>query len=404
MRQKTLWFAVLVAALGYFVDVYDIILFSNVRVASLRDLGLGEEEITSVGLSLINIQLVGMLLGGIAFGILGDKRGRLSILFGSIFLYSSATFANAFVTNIETYAILRFIAGFGLAGELGGGITLVNELMSKEKRGLGTMIIATFGIFGGIASGLVSHFMTWQSAYILGGIGGFVLLILRISVKESPLFTQIKQQSHVKKGNPFLILKSPTLRNQYLKCLLVGSPFWVFVGLFMAFAPEVGKGLHVIDPIATGLAFLFFNVGLGLGDISSSLLSQLIKSRRKAVMCFLSLSCVCVVTFLSLNEPSANLFYFFCAALGFSSGHWAVFLMMATEQFGTNVRTTVSASLPNFVRAMAIPFSAILVILKPYVGILGGLGIISLTSLVLALIGVYFLNETFAKSLDFVEQ
>lgn len=404
MRQKTLWFAIFVAALGYFVDVYDIILFSNVRVSSLRSLGLAEEELTEVGLWLINIQLIGMLLGGIAFGMLGDKRGRLSILFGSIFLYSSATLANAFVSNIETYALLRFIAGFGLAGELGGGITLVNELMAKEKRGLGTMVIATFGILGGIASGLVSYFMSWQSAYILGGIGGFVLLILRVSVKESPLFIEIKEQEHIKRGSPLLILRNPSLRNQYLKCLLIGAPFWVFVGLFMAFAPEVGRALNVIDPVATGLAFLFFNVGLGLGDITSSLLSQWLQSRRKAVMIFLSLSCFCTLVFLTLNEPSSNIFYVYCALLGFSSGHWAVFLMMATEQFGTNVRTTVTASLPNFVRAMAIPFSALLVLLKPHVGILGGLGIIALMSLVLALISTYLLQETFAKSLDFVEQ
>ncbi|MGE3319587.1 MAG: MFS transporter [Candidatus Berkiella sp.] len=404
MRQKTLWFAVLVSALGYFVDVYDIILFSNVRIPSLRSLGLSEDEITSVGLQLINMQLIGMLLGGLTFGMLGDKRGRLSVLFGSIFLYSSATLANAFVTNVEQYAILRFIAGFGLAGELGGGLTLVNELMSKEKRGLGTMIIAVSGMCGGICGGLVSHFMTWKTAYIVGGLGGYLLLLLRVSVKESPLFVSMKQQGHIKQGNPLLILKNRQLLTQYLQCLLVGAPFWVFVGLFMAFAPEVGKAMNVITPVTTGLAFVFFNVGLGLGDLLSSLLSQWLKSRRQAVMWFVSLSFVCVAVFLTLNEPSDTLFYFFCAAIGFSTGHWAVFLMMATELFGTNLRTTVSASLPNFVRAMAIPFSFLLATIKPTVGILGGLGIISLTSLVLAFTAAYFLGETYAKRLDFVEQ
>lgn len=404
MRQKTLWFAILVSALGYFVDVYDIILFSNVRIPSLRSLGLNEEEITSVGLNLINIQLIGMLVGGITFGMLGDKRGRLSVLFGSIFIYSSATLANAFVTDVETYRILRFIAGFGLAGELGGGLTLVNELMSKEKRGLGTMIVAVSGMCGGICGGLVSHFMSWKAAYILGGLGGYLLLLLRISVKESPLFLTMKSQAQVQLGNPLILVKNTPLLTKYLKCLLVGAPFWVFVGLFMAFAPEVGKAMQVQTPVSTGLAFVFFNVGLGFGDLFSSLLSQWLKSRRQAVMCFLTLSSLSVISFLTLNEPTDTLFYLFCGAIGFSTGHWAVFLMMATEQFGTNLRTTVSASLPNFVRAMAIPFSALLVVIKPHVGILGGLGIISLSSIALAFLAACYLPETFAKRLDFVEE
>lgn len=404
MNKKALSFAILVSALGYFVDVYDIILFSTVRVPSLRSLGLPEDEITTISLKLINIQLVGMLLGGITWGILGDKKGRLSILFGSILLYSSATLANAFVTNIETYAILRFIAGFGLAGELGGGITLVNELMSKEKRGLGTMIIVTSGIFGGIAGGLIGNFLPWQTAYIIGGLAGFFLLLLRMGVKESTLFNQIKNEKEVSKGNLLLFLKNPALLMKFLKCIAVGAPFWIFIGLFMAFAPELGQALNVSGPITAAWAILYFNIGLGLGDLSSSLLSQILSTRKKVVMIYLTLTSLVVISFLSLKEPSVSLFYFFCAALGLSSGSWALFIMLTTEQFGTNLRATVSASTPNFVRGMVIPFSLVLAFLKPKIGILWGLGLISLTCLMVAIMAICSLKETFATDLNFTEK
>lgn len=403
MDNKKLWFAITVSALGYFVDVYDIILFSAVRVPSLRSLGLAEDQITTIGLHLINLQLIGMLLGGIAWGILGDKRGRLSILFGSIFLYSSATLANAFVNNVETYGLLRFVAGFGLAGEMGAGITLVNELMTKEKRGYGTMIIVTSGIFGGIAGGLVGNLLTWQTAYILGGLGGFLLLFLRMGVAESGLFVNIKNQRQVVKGSLLLFLKSPALLSKYLKCLLVGAPFWVFIGLFMALAPEVGKALNISGTITAAWAILFFNIGLGFGDLSSSILSQILGSRKKAIMIYLVIAFMSAISFLSLQNASPATFYFFCAVLGLGSGSWAIFIMVAAEQFGTNMRATVTASLPNFVRSMAIPFMSILSFLKPQVGILLGLGIVSISSLILAFIAICLLKETFATSLDFVE-
>lgn len=403
MHKKSLYFAILVAALGYFVDVYDIILFSAVRIPSLRSIGIPEEALTTIGLKLINIQLVGMLLGGLTWGILGDKKGRLSMLFGSIFLYSSATLANAFVTNLETYAILRFIAGFGLAGELGGGITLVNELMSKEKRGLGTMIVVTSGIFGGIAGGLIGNYLPWQTAYILGGLGGFVLLFLRMSVTESRLFNQIHLQTQIKKGDLLLFLRNPVLLIKLLKCLAVGAPFWVFIGLFMAFAPELGEALHVTGPVTAAWAILYFNIGLGLGDLSSSLLSQIMGSRKKAIMLYLFLTFAATCCFLSLQAPTAALFYFFCAIIGLSSGSWVLFIMITAEQFGTNLRATVSAATPNFVRGMGIPFSLILAVLKPHTGILWGLGIISLSCIAIAFLSICSLKETFATDLDFIE-
>lgn len=404
MSQKKLWLAVAVSALGYFVDVYDIILFSVIRVPSLKALGLSDELITTTGLRLINIQLIGMLIGGLLWGILGDKRGRLSILFGSIILYSSANLANAFVTNVEQYAVLRLLAGIGLAGELGAGITLVAELMSKEKRGIGTTIITTAGVFGGICGGLVGNLLSWQMAYILGGCAGFALLLMRLGLVESLMYSSVKQQAFIQKGNLYLFIKSPDLFKKYLCCLLVGVPFWIFVGLFMALAPEIGRALDVQGTITAGWAILFFNVGLGVGDMSSGLLSQWFGSRKKIVFSFLILACIFTLIFLSLPSVSPKIFYGFCSILGFCLGYWAVFLIMATEQFGTNIRATVAVSLPNFVRAMVVPFSLLLGVIKPEYGLLCSLGLIAIAGMVMAIGALFFLQETFAKSLDFVEE
>ncbi len=403
MDKRKLGFALAVSALGYFVDVYDIILFTAVRVSSLKSLLLTDEQITTVGIQLINIQLIGMLIGGLTWGMLGDKRGRLSILFGSILIYSSATFANAFVTNIETYAILRFIAGFGLAGELGAGITLVNELMSKEKRGYGTMLIATAGVFGGIAGGLTGNLLSWQMAYILGGLGGFLLFFLRMGVLESGLYNHIKEQKNIRKGSLLLLLLSPKLLTKYIKCLIIGVPVWISIGLLMTLAPELGRALNVIGPITAAWAILFFNVGLGLGDLSSSLLSQLLGSRKKAAMVYLTFSLITVITFLSQQEITPFLFYLFCVLLGFSNGYWAIFMMISAEQFGTNLRATVATSTPNFVRGMVIPFSLILSSLKVSFGIIVALEWITIVSILLAFWAISSLRETFATSLDFIE-
>lgn len=403
MQKGKLGLVIAVSALGYMVDVYDVIIFTAVRVPSLQSLGLSPEQITSVGILLINTQLIGMLLGGIFWGVLGDKRGRLSTLFGSILLYSTATFANAFVTNVESYAFLRFVAGFGLAGELGAGITLVTELMRKEKRGYGTMLIITAGVFGGIAGGLVGNFLSWKTAYLLGGIGGFILFFLRMCVYESNLFLQMKAKAGIKRGNLLMFLHSPKLSIKYMHCLLLGVPVWVSIGLLMTLAPEIGQALKVVEPVTAAWAILFFNVGLGMGDLSSSLVSQALGSRKKAAMIYICVSFITVLTFLNLHGVSAKLFYLFCIILGLSNGYWAIFITITAEQFGTNLRSTVTTSAPNFVRGMVIPFSMLLGLLKPSVGIINALTLISVASLVLAFYSILSLRETFSKSMDFVE-
>ncbi len=401
--NQKVFLTILVSALGYFVDVYDIILFAVLRIPSLKALGLNQEEITTVGLQLMNVQLVGMLIGGIVWGVLGDKRGRLSILFGSILLYSLANIANAFVTNVTQYTVLRFIAGFGLAGELGAGITLVSELMSQHKRGLGTTIVTAAGVLGGIAGGLVGNMFSWQTAYLIGGGAGFALLIMRLGLVESSMYVLHKTQSHVSKGSLFALFRSPPLAFKYIKCLLVGVPFWIFVGLFMTLAPELGSLLAVQGDITTGWALLYFNIGLGLGELSSGLLSQYIGSRKKVIFIYAAMSFCCVVTLLRLNNINVETFYFFCSLLGFCIGYWAVFMVMSCEQFGINLRATVTVSLPNMVRGMAVPLTLLLTWMKPQFGMLASLGIIALSSLVVAMISIFSLNETFKRNLNFVE-
>lgn len=402
MKKSSFAFALMVCALGYFIDVFDIILFSAVRVPSLQYLGLSAEQITSVGIALINFQIIGMVMGGILWGILGDKRGRLSVLFGSIILYSSATLANAYVSTVEQYAILRFLAGFGLAGELGAAITLISEMMSQDKRGYGMMTIVVAGALGGLAGGFVGQYCAWQTAYLLGGIGGFGLLLLRLRVKESALFVQVKDQVAIKKGSLSLFIKTPSLSLTYIKCLLVGFPFWIFVGLFVAFSPELGSTFQVEVPITAAQAMLFYCLGLAFGEIGSSLLSQYLKSRKKIILLFLVMTLLSSILFFSMDKMTTQLYYLFCSFLGVSSGFWVLFVMIASEQFGTNIRATVATSIPNFVRAMVLPAAMLIGLLKPVIGIQHSLAAICIGSVTLACLAALTLNETFSRDLDFI--
>ena len=403
LNQNKLYLAIIVSALGYFVDVFDIILFAVVRIPSLQALGLAQDEITSTGILLMNAQLVGMLLGGICWGIIGDKLGRLSVLFGSILLYSTANLLNAYVGNIEQYAVLRLLAGFGLAGEFGAGITLVSEIMIEKTRGFGITLITMSGALGGITAGLVGNLFPWTTAYILGGVAGFILLILRFQVIESSLFLNLKQKKEIRRGSLGLFFKTPALFKKYLKCLFVGVPFWIAFGLFATFSPEIARELKIQGNIAPGWAILFFNSGLAIGEISSGILSQWIGSRKKVAMGYLIFNLVVMLQFFSISYASPLAFYFLIAALGASVGYWVIFMMMASELFGTNIRSTVTVFLPNMVRGMVVPFTLILSLLKPHFGLLRSIELFGIVGIILAIIMVFSLKETYHLNLDFVE-
>ena len=404
--DSRVFFTVLVAALGYFVDVYDLIIFSVVRVQSLQDLGYHGDLLTQYGVLLLNLQLGGMLIGGVLWGMLGDKRGRLSILFGSIVLYSLANIANAFVTNIEQYAICRFIAGIGLAGEIGAGITLVAELLPKDKRGLGAMLVATLGVVGGVVAALTGSELDWKVAYIIGGCMGLTLLALRVAAAESGMFAHISHDSSITRGSLRMLLGNMSCLKRFAMCTLMGMPIWFMLGLIITFSPEIGVSLGIAEPLTTASGILWFYSGMIVGDLASGITSQLMRSRRKALFLFIIGGMIGMLTMLNLPEAwrTAQVYYMLCGLTGMFSGYWAIFLVTSSESFGTNLRATVTTSVPNLVRGGAIALSSLFLALKPMLGVTGSLQIIGGTTFLIALYAVWTLRETFSLDLDYVER
>ena len=398
---------VIVASLGYFVDIYDLVLFSIVRVKSLSGIGITEaKQVTDQGLYLLNMQMGGMLLGGILWGILGDKRGRLSVLFGSILLYSLANIANGFVQNIDQYGWLRLIAGIGLAGELGAGITLVSETLPKEKRGYGTMIIATVGVSGAMVAYWVGETFGWRNAYFIGGGLGLALLALRAGVFESGMFEEIKK-SDVRRGNFLSLFTNGARLSKYIRCLLVGVPFWFLAGILITLAPEFGKAFNLQGPVTGGLSIFWCYFGLTLGDFTSGGLSQLFKSRMRTLQLFILASAVAVSVYLfGLHGASTTVFYAVCFFVGYAGGFWALFVTVSAEEFGTNIRSTVATTAPNFARGALVLITIVFKALKekPSLGLVGAAAIIGAVLLVLAFISASTLPETYGKDLDYVEE
>jgi MFS family permease len=395
--------SILVAALGYFVDIYDLILFAIVRVPSLKDLGLNDQQLLSEGVFLLNMQMGGMLVGGILWGILGDKKGRLSVLFGSIALYSVANILNGFVDSVGTYAVMRFIAGVGLAGELGAGITLVSEIMPKETRGYGTTIIATIGILGAVAAALVGDYFHWRTAYFVGGGMGIALLILRIGVYESGMFSSVRE-SKIVRGKFSMLFSTRARTIKYLSCIFIGIPLWFVVGILITFSREFGPALGMTETPNPGTAIMFCYIGLAIGDFASGFISQIVRSRKKVVFYSLLLLTAQIVIYLLQRGTSLPMFYGLCAFLGLGAGYWAVFVTVASEQFGTNIRATVTTTVPNFVRGAVVLLTSAFTALKEPVGILGSAGIIGAFSILIAFLALTQLDETYGKELNYVEE
>jgi putative MFS transporter len=396
--------AILVASLGYFVDIYDLLLFSIVRIASLQSLGFSGQELTSSGIFLLNVQMIGLLVGGIVWGVLADKKGRLYVLFGSIFMYSVANIANGFVHSIESYAFWRFIAGFGLAGELGAGITLVAELMPKEKRGYATTIIASVGVSGAVFGYFIAQYFDWRTCFFIGGGLGLSLLLLRIGVAESGMFDKTKEDT-VSRGN-FLALFTKGRFLKYMRCIVIGLPLWFVVGILITFSPEFGKALNIKGDVNAGAAVACCYGGLVIGDILSGLLSQYLKSRVKVVYIYLFLSMLSIVVYFLAREASLFNFYLICFVMGISVGYWVIFMTIATEQFGTNLRATVTTTVPNFVRGSVVPMSLLFQYLTGvFNGSLVGSGVaVGLLCLGLAFWALYNMQDTFSKDLDYLEE
>jgi MFS transporter, putative metabolite:H+ symporter len=394
---------VIVAALGFFVDIFDLLLFGVVRKSSFAELGLNPAQVLSKGELTVSIQLIGMVIGGIIWGIIGDKFGRLKVLFGSILLYSAANIANGFVQDINTYIIIRFIAGIGLAGELGAGITLTAEILPKEKRGLAGTIIATCGVLGGITAALLSKVITdWRTLYFIGGGIGLALLVLRVSVAESSMFASL-EKSKVQRGNYLQFFTNKDRFYRYAKGILIGMPVWYCIGILIFFADEFAKHMG-ISGITPGNAILFQYIGLGFGDVTAGLISQQLKSRKKALYFFYSVFIIFMILFFTQHNSSPEWFYFICTGLGFGSGISVLYIITSAEQFGTNLRASASTSITNFVRGFTPLLLLIFSQLRGYTGYINGALLIGIGVMAISLTALYLTKESFGKDLDFVEE
>jgi putative MFS transporter len=399
--KRNIIFLVLVASLGYFVDIYDLLVFLIVRLKSLKDIGINDKDMLAKGQLIINVQMAGLLLGGIVWGIIGDKLGRIKVLFGSILLYSVANFANGFVHDVNTYAIIRFIAGLGLAGELGAGITLVSETLSKENRGYGTMIVAVIGLLGTTAAFFAAKF-GWRNAYFIGGGLGIVLLLLRIGTFESGMYKNI-EQTKVSKGNFFILFNNWERFKKYLFCILIGAPLWYVVGVFIGFCDQFGKALGAKAMLSPADGVFYSYIGIAMGDIFAGLLAQITKSRKFTMMVFLILSVISVTFYLSATGITSEQFKWLAFFMGCSVGYWATFVTIASEQFGTNIRSTVTTTVPNFVRGSLIPITLGFNALVAHNGILKSGYIMMGILTIIALFALSQLKETFGKDLNYLE-
>ena len=375
-------------------------------------MGLNNDQIAKDGLHIINVQMMGLLLGGIIWGILGDKKGRLKILFASIILYSLGSIANGFVQTVEQYAAVRFITGLGLAGELGAGITLVSELMPRERRGIATSLVAGIGLSGAVFAYFIRvHFVTadgtgWRTCYFIGGALGFLLLFLRIGVLESSMFKTLEQQSKVKKGDILMLFTNATRCRKYLTAILIALPNWYVIGILITFSKEFATRMNIIGPVDPGKAIMFAYAAISVGDIAIGFISQWLKSRKKALLLFHIITVLAVIWYFNLRGQSADMVYLVCAFLGLGTGFWAMFVTMAAEQFGTNIRATVATTVPNMARGSLNLVSLLFVYLQTATGgdyVRSG-WITGIIVFVIAFIALYWTDETFNKDLDYVEQ
>lgn len=402
-QNKKVTLLVVVAALGYFVDIYDLILFNVVKAESLKYLGFTGEALKKYEIYLFNLQMTGMLVGGLLWGIMGDKRGRVSVLFGSIFLYSIANIANAFVTNIDQYAAVRFIAGIGLAGELGAGITLVAENMPREKRGYGTMIIVTFGALGAVVAGLVGKSFGWQTTYIVGGCLGLALLLLRAGAFESGMYQNLLENTHIKRGDFWSLFKKPSLFFKYVSCIFIGLPIWFAIGVLINLSPRFAEAKGMIEKVDVADSVMFAYLGLSVGDLASGLLSQWLRSRKKVVFIYLGLSFSLMLIYLFNNYVGVMYYKWMCFGIGFATGYWALFVTIASEQFGTNIRSTVTNTVPNFVRGAVVPITLSFATLSVTQGVVQAAFWVGLACLVLAFVATLYIKDSFSKDLNYFE-
>jgi putative MFS transporter len=396
VMEGILSISVVVAALGYFVDIYDLLLFGIVRVPSLKSLGVQGPDLLQQGVFLLNMQMFGLLVGGIFWGILGDKYGRVKVLFGSILLYSLANLANAAVTTVGQYGVLRLLAGIGLAGELGAAIALVSEKMPQAKRGYATAIVAGVGLTGAVVAGSVAQVLDWRNCYIIGGLLGLGLLILRLKMTESGIYLESASKA-TRRGDFRLLFATRERAVRYLSCIFVGIPLWFVIGIL------VGKDMVIIEPISAAKSIGICYMGICFSDLVTGSLSQYFKTRKKVIYAALVANSILIPVFLIFGGRSANTLYFICLLFGLGGGYWAVFITSAAEQFGTNLRATVSTTVPNFVRGAVVPLTASFQFLRGFVSLRESAALVAAATLILAFLAAYLMKESYSNDLNFLE-
>lgn len=399
---------VIVAALGYFVDIYDLLLFGIVRLPSLESMGL---DVDTYGTMILNWEKTGLLIGGILWGVFGDKKGRLSVLFGSILVYSLANIACGLLPHVEfmdkasAYALFRFIAGIGLAGELGAGITLVSESLPKELRAIGTSLVAGFGLFGAVVANFTVELASdWTISYFIGGGLGLMLLLLRVGVLESGIYKDIQQDASVKKGNFLSFFTNWDRFVRYIKCIAIGIPTWFCIGILAVLGNQFGPALGIVGDIEPGKAIMWAYIGISVGDFASGFISHYLKSRKKAIFYMMLFTIVGVVLMLSGGAKTVEMYYFYCVWLGLGTGYWAMFVTIGAEQFGTNIRSTAATTIPNMVRGTLVLMILMFNYFKPSTGVLWSAVIVGVIAFAIGIYSTLTIPETHDRDLDFIEE
>ena len=399
---------VIVAALGYFVDIYDLLLFGIVRLPSLESMGL---DVDTYGTMILNWEKTGLLIGGILWGVFGDKKGRLSVLFGSILVYSLANIACGLLPHVEfmdkasAYALFRFIAGIGLAGELGAGITLVSESLPKELRAIGTSLVAGFGLFGAVVANFTVELASdWTISYFIGGGLGLMLLLLRVGVLESGIYKDIQQDASVKKGNFLSFFTNWDRFVRYIKCIAIGIPTWFCIGILAVLGNQFGPALGIVGDIEPGKAIMWAYIGISVGDFASGFISHYLKSRKKAIFYMMLFTIVGVVLMLSGGAKTVGMYYFYCVWLGLGTGYWAMFVTIGAEQFGTNIRSTAATTIPNMVRGTLVLMILMFNYFKPSTGVLWSAVIVGVIAFAIGIYSTLTIPETHDRDLDFIEE
>jgi len=394
---------VIVAALGYFVDIYDLLLFGIVRIPSLTSLGYSDAEVSAIGASIISWQMTGLLLGGILWGVIGDKKGRLSVLFCSIITYSAANIGCGFVQDAATYKLLRFVAGIGLAGELGAGVTLVAEILPKQLRAIGTSVVASVGLLGAVAAYFTVTLFDWRVVYFIGGAMGILLLVLRVGVFESGIFENVKQRKDIQRGNFLMLFATKRRFFKYLRCIGIGVVTWFVIGIIATFSNEFGVALGIKEAINPGLSIMWCYAGLSVGDFLSGFLSHYLKSRKKAVFGMMIFTLIVTTIFLFVPLRTSFVFYTAILLLGLGIGYWAMFVTIGAEQFGTNLRATAATTIPNMVRGTVVLMTMAFVYLKQHIDVIPSAIWIGIVCFAISIYSILSIPETHDTDMDFLE-